>query len=319
MEAAARVAVPEESPMRLGLIILVALLSSCATPRSIYGTVDREATLMNAYQQRLASWPLPYERRWVPTSYGLVHVIASGPTDAPPVLMLHAMGVSATMWRHNVAALARDHRVVCVDFIGDLGPSRLWVPTEHPRDGGDVAALLVEVLDELALGRVDVVGASYGGWAALNLAARAPSRVRRVALLGPMGVAPATADTIERVASLVLLPTEDKKRDMVNWTLGPSPAVRADLEDYMMEAMECRGALAPPTTIPDSWLSRIEAPVLLLLGDRDGPVGPAEPARQRMIHQVPTAEVVVLPDTGHMMSIERPDVVGSRLVAFLGS
>lgn len=297
-------------------VVAAALGVGCAAPRSIYKKPQTEAAVLNAYNDRLHDWPVPFESRYVGTSYGVAHVLMSGPASGRPLLLLHALGLGAPMWRDNIAALSRERRVYALDFIGDLGRSRLE-EDRHPEDGRAVAGWLAEVLDQLAIGNVDVVGASYGGWAALQLASYRPERVGRLALLGPMGIAPVTAEVASRLLSLVLFPTAEKKREMVRWTLGEKSRARDELEAWMLVAMDCESKLAMPTELTDEALRGIRAPVLLILGGRDGPIGPPERSAERARKLLPMVEVAILPDAGHAMNVDQPDVVNAHLERFL--
>jgi len=57
---------------------------------------------MDIYNEKLTEWPVPYESVFLDTSYGKVHVIESGPTDAPPLLLIHASAVAGWSWLDNV-------------------------------------------------------------------------------------------------------------------------------------------------------------------------------------------------------------------------
>src|SRR4030066_1137263 len=65
---------------------------------SIFKTPEDEAIYMAAYDAVLALWPVPYESFYVPTRFGKTQVLASGPKDAQPLVLLHATSASATMW-----------------------------------------------------------------------------------------------------------------------------------------------------------------------------------------------------------------------------
>ncbi|MGE3771937.1 MAG: alpha/beta fold hydrolase [Gammaproteobacteria bacterium] len=118
------------------------------------------------------------------------HDLGSG----APLLMLHGSGpgVSAfANWRLNMPALARDFRVIGVDLLG-------FGYTAPARDGIYTLARwrdhLLAFLDGLALPRVSVVGNSFGGALALELAVRHPARIDRLVLMGSGGLAmPLTA------------------------------------------------------------------------------------------------------------------------------
>jgi pimeloyl-ACP methyl ester carboxylesterase len=311
-------------------LLIVGLVSACLAAAgcefldevpeegSVYRLRSNEEALMRMYEARLARWPVDFEDLDVGTSYGTAHLIASGPRDGPPVVMLHAMGLNATMWLVNISALSAAHRVYALDTIGDLGKSRLDDHDLYPRDGREMAGWLVEVLDGLGIERAAVVGSSMGGWIALNAAVHAPDRVGRLILLGPVGLR-SPLGVLYRLFSFMLFPTESNKRKMIAWTLGDSPAVRSEFEEYMMTALDCRGRLPIPKTLSDDDLRSIEIPVLLILGENDNPV--PDPAKQaeRARGLVPDVRVEVIPGAGHLMNVERPGQVDKMVLDFLES
>src|SRR6478672_6628098 len=103
-------------------------------------------------------------------------VEGSGPT----VLLLHAGVADLRMWDTQVDELVPGHSVLRLDLRG-YGHTPLE-PGASYSDAGDVLALL----DELGLERYALVGASYGGWVALQVATAAPDRVERIVLLDPL-------------------------------------------------------------------------------------------------------------------------------------
>ncbi|QYY29571.1 alpha/beta fold hydrolase [Cupriavidus pinatubonensis] len=105
-----------------------------------------------------------------------------------PVLLLHGSGpgVSAwANWRPVLPALARERRVIAPDMLG-FGQSDRPAGQVYGMDVWVQQAL--DLLDALELPQVDLVGNSFGGALALALAIRAPGRVRRLVLMGSVGV-----------------------------------------------------------------------------------------------------------------------------------
>src|SRR5688572_21678913 len=88
---------------------------------AFFKTEAAEARYIAAYDAVLAKWPVAYQEITVPTRLGATHVIASGPADAPPVVLLHAAMATATVWRPNVLALSEHFRVYAVDVVGQGG------------------------------------------------------------------------------------------------------------------------------------------------------------------------------------------------------
>jgi pimeloyl-ACP methyl ester carboxylesterase len=125
-----------------------------------FKSTEGEATFLAAYDAAMRLWPVPYEALDIPGRFGSAHVVASGPPDAPPLVLLHGYMATSTMWAPNIADFSRDHRVYAVDVMGQ--PSRS-LPTEPIRSAADYVAWLTATLDGLHLERVSLVGMSYGG------------------------------------------------------------------------------------------------------------------------------------------------------------
>ena len=105
-----------------------------------------------------------------------------------PVLLLHGSGpgVSAwANWRLVLPVLAKQRRVIAPDLVGFGFTDR---PANHRYTLDNWVTHAIGVLDALDLKQVDLVGNSFGGGLALALAIRHPQRVRRLALMGSVGV-----------------------------------------------------------------------------------------------------------------------------------
>lgn len=105
-----------------------------------------------------------------------------------PLLMIHGSGpgVSAyANWRLSMPVLARGRRVIAPDMVG-FGFTDRPAGIGYGMDTWVRQAL--DLLDALDLPQVDLVGNSFGGALALALAIRAPERVRRLVLMGSVGV-----------------------------------------------------------------------------------------------------------------------------------
>lgn len=113
-----------------------------------------------------------------------VHDVGQG----PPVLMIHGSGPGVTAWanwRLVMPELARQARVIAPDMVGFGYTDR---PQGQRYDMEAWVAQAVGLLDALGIEQTDLVGNSFGGALALALAIRHPKRVRRLVLMGSVGV-----------------------------------------------------------------------------------------------------------------------------------
>lgn len=105
-----------------------------------------------------------------------------------PCILIHGSGPGVTAWanwRLTLPQLARHRRVIAPDMLG-FGYSERPQDQRYDRDRWVDHA--VGVMDALGLEQVDLVGNSFGGGIALALAIRHPARVRRLVLMGSVGV-----------------------------------------------------------------------------------------------------------------------------------
>lgn len=249
-------------------------------------------------------------------------VVEGGPAGRDPVVFVHGWGCSAYYWRHLLPAVADTGRaIVAVDLRGHGGSSR-------PARAGAYTApamrdMLRDLLDALGLERPHVVAHSLGGGVSLDLAAAYPERVRSLALLAPVGVAPVRWVTLARVATpLVAAPlvpyavprwsiplalravqgTERAwgSRDVDEYwapTADPAFAValRALLHEYRYEART------------DVELGAVQAPVLAMWGARDLLV--RSRASHARVARRPGWRSILLERAGHVLAEEVPATV----------
>jgi len=103
-----------------------------------------------------------------------------GPEDGEILILSAGLGGSAEFWRPNVEALAERHRVLLYDHRG-TGRSDRGVPDSVTVD--DFADDILALMDALGISAATLIGHAVGGVAALALALKAPSRLRRLAVV----------------------------------------------------------------------------------------------------------------------------------------
>jgi 2-hydroxymuconate-semialdehyde hydrolase len=116
-----------------------------------------------------------------------------------PLMLIHGSGPGVTAWanwRLVMPELAKQRRVIAPDMLG-FGYSERPANPDYRRDVWVEHA--IGVLDALGIEQADLVGNSFGGGIALALAIRYPQRVRRLVLMGSVGVSFPITDGLDRV------------------------------------------------------------------------------------------------------------------------
>jgi pimeloyl-ACP methyl ester carboxylesterase len=279
---------------------------------------EAEREYVAAYDETLAMWPIPFANLTVSTPFAVTHVIASGPETGPPLVLLHATGMSGTVWFPNAGALGRMHRMFAVDIANEPGRTR---QTNLLRDPADCAAWLLAVLDELGISRTTLIGSSFGGWLSINLALHAPERVEKLVLLAPAAsLLPFTVGTYLLLKTLPYLPVKPGGKRLLGMYLPGYDVEARFARQFELGVRGFRYANPRKSIFPrpysDEQLGSISVPTLLLIGDRERIYDPHK-ALERTARLVPGIETDLVPGGGHILAMQLPDVVGERVLAFL--
>jgi pimeloyl-ACP methyl ester carboxylesterase len=284
---------------------------------SIYKSPQVKARFMRIYDEKMKGWPLPFEDVYVDTQYGKVHVVVSGPEDAPAILLLHASGVSSWSWKYNVAKLNRYYRTYAVDLIGDAGKSEFTSLEHIMKDGRDQAVLYTEIADKLGIEKAYVVGASEGGFIGTNFALHAPERVEKLALLGPMGYSGAFQSVI-RITFAQLFPLKPIQDSTFTWAFSDSAQLKDDFSEWFPLIMSGYNSVkVAPLPFSAEERQSLQVPVMFVFGERDNLVGDPQKARS-LVQDISDVRVEVV-EAGHLMGAEKPEECSQLILDFFES
>jgi pimeloyl-ACP methyl ester carboxylesterase len=227
-----------------------------------------------------------------------------------PIVLVAGLNCSARLYAEQIPVLWHYGPVLVAD---------------HRRD--DTMAAIARRILASAPPRFALAGLSMGGYIAFEILRQAPERVTKLALLDTG----ARAETPERTAQrkpLIALAQSGRFAEIFasqyptlvhrsrHNDAALMAAVRAMNEETGPEAYLRQQAaiIGRPDSRPG--LAAIACPTLVLVGDSDEPT-PPEFARE-MAAAIPGAKLVVVPECGHLSTLERPQAVNEALVEWLG-
>jgi 2-hydroxymuconate-semialdehyde hydrolase len=231
-----------------------------------------------------------------------------------PVLLIHGSGpgVSAwANWRLVLPVLAQERRVIAPDMVGFGFTDR---PEGIRYDMSTWVQQAIDLLDSLDVERADVVGNSFGGALALALAIRAPQRVRRLVLMGSVGVPFTITPGLDAVWGYA--PSFDNMRRIMDVFAYDRSLVNDELAQLRYEAslrpgfQESFAAMFPAPR--QRWVDAMASPEAavralphetLLIHGREDQVIPLATS-QTLAQWIPNSQLHVFGRCGHWTQIE---------------
>ena len=243
--------------------------------------------------------------------------------EGPPLLFLHAFPLGLAMWDPQAAAFASSHQVIRFDARGFGG--------SPPGDGlltmERIADDAVALLDHLGLSRAVVCGLSMGGYAAFALVRRHADRLRALVLADTRAGADGDAARAARAAQAdkarkegsaaiadAVLPklvgetTHKRRPDVV---AGLRETISANPPRGIADALAGLAARADSTPT----LREIRVPTLVVCGAED--VITPLPEAEAIARGIAGSRLEVIPEAGHLSSLENPDRFNEVLGRFL--
>ena len=152
----------------------------------IFKTKEARKRLEDWYQLFLERIDGTTDSIKVSSSFGVNHVLMVGDSTNPPLICLHAMMTSSAHLASELGALLDRYYLILPDLPGQ---SVKGLSLRLPYKDNFHAQWLLEILDDLNLKKVDVLGVSLGGFVALRFASSYPERTASLILIVPAGIA----------------------------------------------------------------------------------------------------------------------------------
>lgn len=257
-----------------------------------------------------------------------IHYTDTGPRDGPVLLLLHGFGSSLQTWDVWSSQLEQKFRVIRLDLpgFGLTGPS----PVHDYTEKNDLATL-IHFVNKLGLSSFSVIGHSMGGKMAWGLAAAEPDRVKALVLMAPDGF-PDAKDIGSKpyeMPSVMGLMKFCLPKLLVRKSIEPAFFNPNALTDHlvnryydMLRAPGVRAAILDRGnqtvyTDPVPRLKRITAPTLLIWGEQDRLIPSSNAKSYAGVLSV--SKTVLLPNLGHLIQEEQPEVGLRQVTEFLTS
>jgi pimeloyl-ACP methyl ester carboxylesterase len=282
-----------------------------ASPESEY------ASYFKAYDATLKLWDVPFEELYIPTSFGTAHVIVTGESNKESVVLLHGMNASSTMWYPNIKALSNDFRVFAIDFI--LEPGKSYISKEF-ENTDQISKWYQEIFKKLKLKKFHLIGASRGGWLAVNMALKHQESILSMVLLSPaqtfIWIRPSTnllkniihafsskerqvQETLESMSSHV---ENINKTYIKQYTIATE---KDSINKFVVDMM--------PFSKQD--FKSLKIPVLVLIGDDD--MINNEKTINLTKELITNGQGEIINNAGHFLSIDQAETVNEKMIAFL--
>ncbi len=249
-----------------------------------------------------------------------MHVVDTG-GDGVPLLLITGLGGNTEMWSPFRARLTT-RRVIGFDAPGTgRSPSPMQPVTIEA-----MADLVAAVLDHCGIPSADVIGFSFGGFVAQQLAYAHPARVRKLVLAGTtcgLGGVPGSIGAMvalstplrfyspsyfDRTAAAAYGGETGRNAGERRRMMAPRQRHPPTAYGYAMQVMACMGWSSLP------FLARIPHQTLVISGD-DDPLVPVANART-LASRIPRATLEIVPRAGHLLLWDQPDDLAGRIGAF---
>lgn len=250
-----------------------------------------------------------------------VRVFEAGPAGAPPLVFLH--GVAGLLEDTAFLDVLAEHHHVFAPELPGYGESR---GEEQLEDMLDFALHGWDVVDALDLDRIALIGHSLGGMIAAEMACLSPARIDSLVLVDPFGL---WLDDNPIPDIFAMMPYEFGEYLFHNPQRAAEVLVGATddadpeaLREFFIDnsrRLGTAGKILFP--IPNRRLSkrlyRVSAETLVVWAEQDRLIPPVYADRWRTL--LPHAQVLTVPDAGHMLPYEQPHRLAETVLRFLGS
>jgi pimeloyl-ACP methyl ester carboxylesterase len=258
--------------------------------------------------------------------------------NGQPIVLIHGLASNMGFWRYNIPALtAQGFRVIALDLTG-YGKSAK--PYSAPYTLKFYAETVRTLLHDLGLTKATWVGHSMGGQIAMTVALNFPDAVEKLILLSPAGFEafkPGEGEWLRNATNpdfIKKTPQERVRANITNnfynwnddWEWLIEERVRLstteEFDRFAYAVWKCVGAMLDEYV----WdkLDKITVPTLVIAGENDNLIpnpflhgGRTREVMEQGVRAMPNATLLMLPQAGHMIQIERSAEVNEAILNFV--
>ncbi len=288
-----------------------------------FKSLEGKRLVYESYERLLELWGVDKEELDIDTPYGTTHVIISGSSVNPALLLFHGTGTNSAMdWISIIQELANHFFIVAVDFFEGAGKSE---PNESFTKEFDLGLWVDEILNALNINKTNITGISYGGYMTLAYTAKSPDRVNKIV---PMAFFLPERDLktillISRslIACLptILHPTEENAMKFLKKITGPNFDVSSLKKEflklwfYMLKYSRIKKQ-KEVMRFDRQAISVIRDKALFLIGDCD--ILAYHPSVIKTYDKY-GLKYKVLKSIGHVVHMEQPELINKEFIDFL--
>ncbi len=149
---------------------------------SLYKTEEGKREILALYDEKLESLNIDYEYLNIATSFGHTNIIATGPSSGPPLIIVHGSNGCAPISLETYPNVRTAYRVYAIDVLAQ--PNKSASPSMSMKDNS-YGKWINEIIDQLQIEEVTMVGFSFGGLVILKTLEYDESKIKEVYLAAP--------------------------------------------------------------------------------------------------------------------------------------
>ena len=269
--------------------------------KTIYKSEEGKQKILALYDEQLKRLTVPYQERFVDTSFGKTHLIETGNLNGEPLLVFH--GGNATTAYNLLACgfLFPDFHIYAVDTIGHPGKSAETCLSAFNYDYGTWAG---EVIDALGYETISLLGGSFGAGIIAKTMCVVPDRVKRAVLYVPSGIKNAPGIKSANMMFPMILYWITHKDKWLKQCILPMAVTEDNITDDIYETAKlsidyAEVKTAMPSNVDMNLMKRCQAPALVMAAEEDC-LFPGKGVIKRAEEIIPNCRTYLLKGRGHI-------------------
>jgi 3-oxoadipate enol-lactonase len=254
-----------------------------------------------------------------------IEILKAGPKDNKSIVFIHGFPFDLSIWSKIIPSLKKDFYCVSYNLRG--------VGKSGAKDGQFTMEIFVDdleaIIKKIKLDKPIICGLSMGGYITLRAVERFEEKLGGLILCGTKPEADPNPAKLKRAEGIKRINQGDKKKYVTEFVKNciSEEFIKKNEKDFKevlshslkINSVALKGCLLAMAGRTDTteYLDKIKIPVLVLCGEKDNLTPPF--MMKEMTAKIKNSEFHVVPNSGHVSSIENPDFIAKRIRGFLSN